>query len=292
MKREYYLHLPKAVKKFRSEKYSRDPTSRYALLNADGRIVKCSNTACHAELSYPNGGYGDAKSVAPDKFDPVAVLNQVQELRAGEDVGHRFFEWLLNYSPYRSVFVTKSAKRVLDRNLVVADTEVNANLMVSALMSQRAATENHSGNRNYTIAVTWDRLVSLGVHPSAAFAISHRLRPDDDLTTISPYTRYHTGIGTDDITFWNFLEEVIGNNKGIYREIKTYSGTNAVWKTPRNKTPYIDLTGALNRTKGIANKNNPFAAKPARDSTFPYNEALEEIALTLKNIMKEPALAA
>ena len=275
--------LTKASTEFISKKFSRDTTSRYALLNADGSVNWDMPEYCHAGLRR-----------CPPKDDPIAVLNQVQGFRAGEDVATRFLEWLLNYSPYRDVFTTKNVKEILETNLVVADTEnVDANLMVSALMSQRACSENYSGNRNFSIANTWDRLVQLGVHPSLAFAASHWFRPDEKLSTISLYARtHHTGIGSDAVSLWNFYDEETTNKIGPYRKAKTYSGTNAVWQKARKHTPVIDIAGAFARTAGVKKGANPFAVQVDGVKSFPYNEALEEVSLTLKNALKEYAIAA
>src|SRR5690606_7904111 len=128
--------------------------------------------------------------------DPVAVFNQVQKLRSGDDVASRYFEWLLNYSPFRSVFVTKSIRRVMSSNLIITDTETPANLMVGGLIATRLAWENYTENGNFRSCILWDLIVQRGLHPNAAFVLAHLLNPDERLENVVVKNVGHSAINT------------------------------------------------------------------------------------------------
>lgn len=277
MNLEQWKHARKNIAEFKPRR--RGVVARYAIMQSDGTMTVSNNNACHAGLGYR---YKDK--------DPICVINELQVLKTPDETAAlRFYEWMFNYSPYRSAFITKSPRKVLERDVFLATTEVPANIMVGGLMASRLATEYHS------IGV-WDKLVKEGVHPNAAFALAHSMTTDEKFKTVSMYDIGHTALYTPgerlDETFWNFLRGKPLVVDDIYREKKSYDyNINKTWYgTPKRgqpKFPVTDLrkrlTTAMQKTK--ANKTtNPFAPQ-ATGNTFPFNEALEEIALDMKNII-------
>lgn len=289
MKKEIATQLAPAVRAFKAAELSKGVNCRYWVLDAKGGLWKDTVDYCHAALRR-----------LPARYDPVAVLNQVQDLRSGEDVAKRFYEWLFNYSPFRNTFQTKSVKRVLDRGVMVADAEAPANMMMGGLMSARLAWEDYGGNGNYRLCMMWDRLVQLGVHPHAAFIVVHRYKIDPQMNKIweMDYLHRHSGVEWGENSFWNFLDEKHTAPMRSYREEKSYDKVTSLWSLhkPKGKPSITSaLDQALSRVgKSKGGSNNPFNVEAIEvGKTYPFNEAVEEIALAIKNTINiENKLAA
>ena len=297
---EEWEPIQKAIKQInaKGKLFSADNNAgrtRYASIEKGGKFVYHGNTACHAGLSYP----GTEK--------PVCVVNQIQTIVPEEPAAIRFYEWLLNFSPYRDAFITKNAKKAVEDHIIIADTKAPANIMVGGLMASRFATEPDYGIARACTA--WDRLVELGVHPNAAFALSHSLRVDEEYETIAIGELCHTALYTGmvreynvhnyeyedkgdglDQTFWYLLKDMPQVLLPPYREHLTYSKISATWHGPLDKMPKTGLRNvmqdAMERSRaGVKKTSNPFAVAAAGTKTFKFNEALEEIALDIKNII-------
>lgn len=271
---------------FVERKYNRTDNARYWVALNDGTHVKCGNTSCHAGLRYPGLG---------GKI-PVAVINQIQQPLVGEEIAARFYEWLLNYSPYRNVFITKSIRDAFANNVIVTTAEAPANLMVGGLMASRFATENYLNNYLYRYCRVWDKLVQLGVHPSAAYCASIFLRPDSDdektnLSLTVPLSG-HMSIDGDNRTFFNFIGETPQREGEPYAKNPMYNTITGVWhkNSGRDEGLLTVLEQALNRTRKSASKNNPFNVQP-KTSKFQFHEGLEEVAKAINDYMKENAIA-
>jgi len=120
-------------------------------------IVHCRNTACHAGLDsgsvYDHTPVRVFSTIWPDKALPVPDQ-------------YAYLDWLLNRSPYRNVFVSKSAHLALDRGFIVAKGDSNASHMVGGLVASRRLWE-YIG-----IVGLWARLVEVGVQENLAFFLA------------------------------------------------------------------------------------------------------------------------
>ena len=96
----------------------------------------------------------------------VATIDLVPKLVSNKREVVSYFSWLFNKSPFRSVFMNKSAKSAFDYGIVCRATS-EANLLVAGLMATRLATEENEGDR----VGLWYKLVNLGCDPSLAFII-------------------------------------------------------------------------------------------------------------------------
>lgn len=294
MKKDDWRTARTGVKQFKAKNYSRKETARYAVEGKDGTLHVFGNTACHAAL---NGGHPVKK--------PIAILNQLQEYRAGEDVARRFYEWLFNYSPFHNVFVTKSAKRALSERVVVASVKPCGDILVGGLIAARLVTEDHMQNGNYRNGVMWHELVTRGVDPTLSFVISHALKPSKDFTTVEKYVLGHGAISVgnwydsqpehlDKFAYALCNDEPTFYQKKSWAEHPYYGHVSDTWqgKTKSKVVEKAFLTALknVNRQKEVA--NNPFAVV-ARDS-IPFYPLMDELALQLKqvNIVKENAIAA
>lgn len=133
----------------------------------DGKVLKIPEYHyCHASV-----GYADIRK-------PKAVFSQYQKPAVQEEVIRLFYEWLLNYSPYRDAFVTKNPRRVFEDKCIITKTDLPSNYIGGALIASRLPTERHSPQYNIPSAVIiWSDLVKHGVPPNMAFVMACTFRP-------------------------------------------------------------------------------------------------------------------
>lgn len=130
----------------------------YYLDNAIGAIVHQTgikrlphaSTYCYDNL---NNGLGVS--------DPQAVLIQLQPCPESLDLEayRHYIQWVLNYSPWRHVFVTKSINRALKTGVVVVDPSSQKNTMIGGMIAVRQAWDNYAGMARYKQIGLWWELV-------------------------------------------------------------------------------------------------------------------------------------
>jgi hypothetical protein len=147
------VDMDKAIESGVKELNTEQPSggvARYGVVLDDGRWLFLNNTACHAGLNYlQNWKYEGpfdytTRTRGPTvTVPPKVVINQVQEIKGDEEAATRFYEWLLNYSPFSSVFMRKTGKRVVEDHIIIGDCEAPANLLTGGMMASRLLSSRH-----------------------------------------------------------------------------------------------------------------------------------------------------
>ncbi len=121
------------------------------------------NTYCFANM---NGAGNGAE----------ALLMQVQPPHdsVSEEAYRHYIEWMLNWSPWRNVFVTKSVNKVLKLGVVVIDPSFRAATVMGGMIALRYPWENHSNYCHYTKVPLWWELAKK-IDPLEAFAVVNNI---------------------------------------------------------------------------------------------------------------------
>jgi hypothetical protein len=269
---------------------------------------------CHASM---DGIYHDIPV-------PKVLLSQVQQEVV--DLSHirTYFEWLFNYSPFAPCFITKSAKSAIDKKVIALTPEQPSNLIGGALIATRLGTERYTAQ--YRIAarlLMWSKLVTLGVHPSLAFTLSHvpsfpKIKGDDlnikDVEIVN-WKDYHVGhealsplqefygysiegsyrSTSGLVTHTNFFNNrQPGVDTKTFAERKSRQGSSFLWigKDPTPKFNVNKFVSDILRKELKSEKpsSNPFAKaklEPDSQNQYPFHEAMEVIAKISPDIIKE-----
>lgn len=270
-------------KEFKKGKRSKDANSSANFLMEDGTSVKAVESVCYASLS--------GNTVARKA---VAIIASVQTLIVDEKIARRYFEWLLHYSPYQEVFVTKRGKTAIDHGIFVADTDKPSNLLFGGLTAARMVSECDR------IPNMWNDLVDSGVHPDLAFVFSHYLHKNKDKLVVSGLGNGHTAIygvpttnayyaGFTDVVPINFVKN-IRIDKLSYRKTGSFSGINATWTKENDLAIKLKLIEAIPKVLEEACKEksksaNPFK-KDAEVKAPDYHVGLEAVSALFKDKLK------
>ena len=242
--------------------------AHYGFAGVGGTYIHLHCGYCHAGLKlFDYDGHWEANDgmVKLTKI-PKYVVNGILASRLPDEMNSPFLEWLLNYSPYSSVFLTKSPKTAMRDGYYVAYTDTPSNLLAGALIAGRSMNE-------YTdIVVVWNELVKRGVHPNIAFAWAHLLgtEPFSLHTRCSHVAMDGRLIG--DRYVLNFLQNVRVDEPS-YRETGTYRNIHNTWLVYRDDI-VPNVTGRApalmdELTKLNAPKNNPFDLRGKAKSVEP-----------------------
>lgn len=130
------------------------------------RRMSYSSSFCYNSL---NSGLGVQK--------PEAILLQLQPCPADmdEEAYRHYLQWVLNYSPWRHIFVTKSINRALKTRVVVVDPASQKNTMIDGCIAVRQAWDNYAALSRYPQIGLWWELVQKNANPLFAFAIMSNL---------------------------------------------------------------------------------------------------------------------
>jgi hypothetical protein len=104
----------------------------------------------------------------------------------------RYYSWITNHSPWRSVFITKSGSAMLDKQFVACHTKRPSNLLIGALIALRQAWE-------YTqIVDTWTvlREHAPDLDPAFAYWLGHILTCHRTPTGIAISQGHHSSSHT------------------------------------------------------------------------------------------------
>ena len=146
-----------------SGEWSYTSVANVVIVGEEGVHLFSDNHACHAGLHIENK-LGKPKNV-------VAIVSSVQELLVYEEDALYFYEWLLNDSPYSSVFSTKSASQAV-RLGIICRADVPNNLLAGGLIAARLPTE-HKVRTD-----VWVMLARAGICKRMALILAHALYTD------------------------------------------------------------------------------------------------------------------
>lgn len=188
-----------------------------------------TNHACHAGLRYDfsNKNGKSAEVVALINFIPTKY-NDIFNV----DAYHLFIDWMINFSHWAPMFITKDAETALRDEFVLVDTDYEYNNVAQALISMRFLWEFPF------YAKAWEVMYKNGIDGLLAFAISHSCG-ESYFTTGGAV---HTGINGANIDLGQInhmsklsKEDLLSGNS--YKKMKTYN--NIHWANKFKKGCYV-----------------------------------------------------
>lgn len=211
-----------------------------------------SNTYCFSSLK--------SSSIA----NPSAILVQIQPCYddLDKDAYHHYIEWVLNFSPWRHAFVSKSIRRAMRDGVVVLDPMTQGNTLLGALQAVRDAWENHCCNGRYRNVNLWWDIVSKGGDPSYAYAITAAMVKLNNGKTVSPGAENvnHSPIQPSNDNTENFVLGRMNDRSKPWVD-ERYGNSEACWDMPSSGKFEPMVWATLNNIGKDKAKVNPFAAK-------------------------------
>lgn len=135
------------------------------------------NTHCHAGMNYPRKMDYPLDEDGLEKDSAIArqidstILYVVSIIKNGLcdwSLAVRWWDWLMNESPYARVFPEQgTAEQCLDRGYVFVDAEYSGSAIVAALVASRIPWEES------LVCEAWCKLIDKGTNKNLAFLIAH-----------------------------------------------------------------------------------------------------------------------
>lgn len=283
---------------FKDGKRSKNTVTELSFLGTKGTYHKINNNICHAGLNHPGA-------------EPKTILHSIQELKCDKEIAHSYLDWLFHISPYKEVFLSQDEKRTMADGIIVARTNVPANLMAGGLIAARMLSEFAS------IPKVWNAFTKQGLHPDISFIYAHcfaasgkqvisdkeendkrfNRNMDGDKLSIHKFDSVHTAINSYGITdkYVTNFHKNIRQDTGLYNKQCYYSSINVTWAGPNpdvkdNKvSDGIDaFFTSLTQKRGKKSGANPFAGnQPAVVQSVPFDEGIAALADYFKTGYKE-----
>jgi hypothetical protein len=124
------------------------------------KATNCTGMLCSPHVNYP-GLKGDGITV-------TAIASMLCRGCEEKEYARDFIDWLVNRSPYESVFISKNVDEIVADKCTTVEAKSPSNLMVGALIAARGLWE-------YThIGRGWYELYKRGVNENLAFLLAHK----------------------------------------------------------------------------------------------------------------------
>lgn len=184
--------LLKAVEEFANKRGSGEQKDApgynavYSVVTRDFKeVVPCRYHTCFGALAI-SGSYYDLNDDI--KKGSEAVLSQIQYNAFNNDKEayakdfSLYYEWLMNFSPYRDAFLVKDKSLVLDKGVVVLNAKVHSAVMVGGGILSRHPYESYAPStaKLSSLVRLWTELVEKGMNPNYAFALVMSLDTNND----------------------------------------------------------------------------------------------------------------
>lgn len=239
-------------------------------------INRINYSSCYGSL-YNYGENAYSGDFCNDEIMGILLQVQPKPPAVNEDAYRHYIEWVLNYSPWRHAFVSKSVSKVLKDGVVLVDPEQTSDYMMSAMIGFRQCWENfNSNNQHKRINLWWD--VAQHVNPTIAFTTTHLfLMEKTDNSIILGPVGGHSSLNPSQASNENLLSFIKGEKKDrsrSFKESKSYNkysgGLASIWKGVKKGptiTSFVDET--LRSTIAGKVKVNPFANKDSLSYSKP-----------------------
>ena len=210
----------------------------FSIIYENGEQVYFMSRACYAALM--------SLDYHRHHGHPAILISTIKESfqgypRESKKLAIRYLNWLINYSPYRFVFHTKSGKEAFELG-VVCKTKIPSNLIVGGLIAVREVTDIPSK------IATWYKLIKLGVPSSFAYYMSYLLyyRSEENTFELTNVSEWHRSLDVNSISKKSIKNFLLGNieinNKDFLYDNVDYTNPDRFWHEPKDYSyffPYI-----------------------------------------------------
>lgn len=265
MRREHYRlgikYLKETVKK---GKGISGRTAYYGYFHA-GKLTISTNTACHAGLYVGNaeGSIGVINCLVKN-YEGCHGPGKWSDTTDEEKI--MFLDWLAKRSPYKSAFVSKTAKKILKQGAALLTSEAPGNVLGGACVSMRRLWE-------HTIVLqVWCDLVKAGVNENLAYVLGH-CAAGSRLNGLNwgNFAGWHVAINSSSWTTGqvkNFVEGKLTGATNKYSESGDYNGYS------------INLFKASGKKINFIHEEFPYSK--AQDSSNPFHKAVDKGVVTMR----------
>lgn len=244
------------------KKQHQNVTARYAFVYNNGSVVVSGNTACHNSVMSMGGG---------EKTTVVSIVTCINgntsQNSLTEEQSLKFYDWLLNRSPYAEAFVSKDANKTFKEDrYAVMNVSSPANMLQGALVTSRQPWEH------WNVVRVFCKLVDKGIDENTAYLFGSMFRESTDKSlTVSLQSGGHFNLDIvnmsvkDCLAFVENKPHVLTNpfNKGgecmCVHDMFCKEGKSEVGRYAR------DLVKKAGAKKGFL-QTNPFAAAKRTDT--------------------------
>ena len=187
----------------------------------DGTVRDTGNYYCHAGL----------RKISIDKT--LAVITNKIQLDYSGCIGkkemEKYYNYLLNDSPFADCFITKTLDDALNRGITLRTT-LPANLVCAAAITTRQAWE-HSD-----VATSLNNMIGFGIEPRKAHIAAHLVRVSSKGEFRPRVYNYHVGVYASQFSkesIKNFLSGTLPKTHSLntkpYREVLSYTDLCRMW---------------------------------------------------------------
>lgn len=242
--------------------WSRSDITSLALVSPE-YVHFCPNQACHAGLA--NSTYA---GFPREKATRIAAISLIQDRKNNEDDCLKYYDYLINRSPWADAFVNRSAKDTV-ANGAIFNTDIPANYMAGAMMATRMCTEYRSW------LPLWIEMVKLGAPERLADILCYGATLNTKTGLVS-YQSYcgHCPIDTARMTgALSYIKGEMKNpNVGTYQDSYDYRGVNDLWNNNE-----VSLKNVVSRLIDAAKKRveGKLLPKPNEGYFNPFKKAQE-----------------
>lgn len=241
--------------------------AQHMAVYADGTTTKSGNTACHWGLrDYKPGVIG----VISGLMKPSEHNGMLEEEEA-----IRFLDYLLQRSPFSSMFVTKSYHQALADHAVIVRTDVPSNWMAAALVETRLLWEYPYCVRAFSAlaekGVPEDLALYLGHIASGSLKNEYSWSWGGGGDAHMSFSTYYMG----DRGLRNFLAHTPEKLNSNFEKSTNYSGYSNMWGAGKNVATWINDNFQY-KPKG-KESTNPFvkAKVEGQQRSCPFNELID-----------------
>lgn len=260
----------------------------YAVVYEKAGLSRVNYHYCYGKFQ---GGYLRRPD---DKAESILLQVQPwQDIQTEESV-RMYYEWLLNDSPWSSIFVTKSVNKLLTKKIAVVDASSPSNIIAGGGIAFRQVWENYWGSSDadyasdYKRIPVWAELVKNGVDASVALAIVSTLKVTDSTVAMCSADSGHCVLPSGDSqVLSNFiLDNKAGREGDPWNQTYWYNGGNSYLYGGSKKLIAdirADVEKNLNSIGGKEKNTNPFAQK-TKSREWKIGDSLEALIDVSKNI--------
>lgn len=256
----------------------------------EGGLNRIKYHYCYGLLKdYPHYCASSSYMASPSaaRTNPLAIFLQVQDIPEDQDeeAFRHFYEWLLNYSPFRHSFISKNVSKMLKDRVAVLDAETQADTLGASMISFRQGWEDYyegtasKGSRYLKTKIWW--ALAQKIDPAAAFAISNStLDIIDGKIVYSTMLSGHSPFDAEPLTLINVSRGIIKDNSNPWNKVLKYGsdGLSTIWQTPDPKGVSLlsIIKDGLASIDGGKKKVNPFADEQV--IRYDFDKAIAAVA--------------
>lgn len=277
-----FLHQRKQDKNLRSFSYN----AEYAFIFDD------SEKYHWIDYHYCAAGIRSYFQGNKDNIDCL-IWGVMKERDISNDDKSLFYEWLLNHSPFKDVFISKQVEE--GEYLLVDVRATSLPMLAGGLMASRLPWENYSGNNVHKLAHVWAELVKRGVHPDFAFSYSHALTSDDKTLYLRNVTSQHmsvtivpyAGMYYDD-NHLAFIKHDLKKSWTTYHNSMSWCGPSLLFPNTTGKSKItLNIWAQVIQEFVTSKKSKNIFAGGAENPSVPLEQGIDCLAKILKQSYKE-----